>query len=74
MIEKKITQLEALVLALESEDIQLDTAIKQYAKALHLSSELVDLLKKTEDSITVLQKEGESLLSSLKKSSHDTPE
>lgn len=71
MIEKKITQLNALVAELESEDIQLDTAVKHYAKALHVAKELSELLQKTQDSITVLKKEGDLIISALKKGEHD---
>jgi exodeoxyribonuclease VII small subunit len=62
LLEKKIKKLESLASDLESEDLNLDQAVKKYGDAIKVAEESFSLLKKSEKKITVLTLQGESLL------------
>ncbi|MFC1752503.1 exodeoxyribonuclease VII small subunit [Thermoproteota archaeon] len=56
-IENNISQLDELTKELESEDLDLDTALDKYSKAIKLAAKTLEELKKAEDKLSVLQNE-----------------
>ncbi|MFA5878875.1 MAG: exodeoxyribonuclease VII small subunit [Candidatus Margulisiibacteriota bacterium] len=62
-LNSKINELKDLIGELESEDLDLDTAINKYQKALITVKDLFQYLNKKEEEITILKKEGDALIS-----------
>jgi exodeoxyribonuclease VII small subunit len=56
-LEKKIKRLETLVENLESEDVDLESAIQHYGDAVKLASEIMTVMKAAEGKLAVIQKE-----------------
>jgi exodeoxyribonuclease VII small subunit len=57
--EQSLEELEAIVKALESGDIDLDQAVKKYQKGMELSKHCHTLLKDAEDVIVKMMKDEE---------------
>ncbi|MBT5953620.1 hypothetical protein HOG98_02760 [bacterium] len=60
-IEKKVKSLELLLEEMES--VSLEDAVKKYGKAIELSTKLKKELNKVESSFSLIQKQGEALVS-----------
>ncbi len=63
-LEQQITDIENLVTELESDDIQLEKAVEKYAKAITLTAKALKQLDTVKSTLTVLQKEGDTLFES----------
>lgn len=60
-IESSLSDIEALVSSLEAEDIELETAVDSYSKALKKMKSLLTRLDATKDALLILKKEGDAL-------------
>ncbi len=60
-LEEKIKKLETLVQELESEDVDLESAIGHYGSAVKLAADVMKSLQKTEEKLTVIQKEADEI-------------
>jgi exodeoxyribonuclease VII small subunit len=63
-LEQQIIDIESLVTELESDDIQLEKAVEKYAKAITLTAKALKQLDTVKSTLTVLQKEGDTLFES----------
>jgi len=61
-LEKKITALEKMLTDLESEEVQLDTAIEKYTEAMTLAKDTFSVLNTVQKQFSVLKKEAEQLI------------
>lgn len=61
-LNNKINELKKFIAELESEALDLDTAISKYQKALVTVKDLFQYLNKKEEEIMILKKEGDSLI------------
>ncbi|NQY74294.1 MAG: exodeoxyribonuclease VII small subunit [Candidatus Margulisbacteria bacterium] len=62
-LKKDIETLESFAHELENEDIDLEKAMSTYKKAVKLAESTFTSIKKSEDTLKVLRKEGEKLVS-----------
>jgi exodeoxyribonuclease VII small subunit len=60
-IESSLQEIEDLVIGLESDDIELESAVKTYGDALTKMKALLSRLNAAKDTILVLKKDGDSL-------------
>ncbi len=60
--QKTVQQLETLLEELESEDIDLDSAVDKYAKAVKLGGAALKQLNKIEDKVRVLKVQGDAVI------------
>jgi len=61
-LNNKINELKKFIAELESEALDLDTAISKYQKALVTVKDLFQYLNKKEEEIMILKKEGDTLI------------
>ncbi len=60
--QKTVQQLETLLEELESEDIDLDSAVDKYAQAVKLGGAALKQLNKIEDKVRVLKVQGDAVI------------
>ncbi len=62
-LKEDISQLTQLVERLESETVDLDQALTEYASVIELSGKIMTTLQQTQDKLQILHKEGEKWIS-----------
>lgn len=60
-IESNLHDIEQLIIKMESEDIELESAVDSYGIALKKMKSLLERLNSTKDKIQLLKQDGESL-------------
>ena len=60
-IESNLNDIEQLIIKMESEDIELESAVDSYGIALKKMKSLLERLNSTKDKIQLLKQDGESL-------------
>ncbi len=59
---ERLSQLQSAVEALESEEIDLDSAVKKYGEAVKMGASLIKDIRTIDKKITILKKEADQLI------------